>query len=90
MTLPSLSLPPLSPCCTETLDAGRIGIAAQALGIAQAALEAAVAYSQERHTMGTPISKHQLIQGKLSDMAMSLEAARLLTWRAASYKDAVR
>lgn len=74
----------------ETLDSGRIGIAAQALGIAQAALETAAAYSQERQSMGAPISKHQLVQGKLADMALRLESARLLTWRAASFKDAVR
>ena len=70
-----------------TLDGGRIGIAAQALGIAQAALDAAVAYSKERQAFGEPIAKLQGIQFKLADMAMRLEGARLLTWRAAMLKD---
>jgi butyryl-CoA dehydrogenase len=70
-----------------TLDGGRIGIAAQALGIGRAALEAAVAYSKERKTFGKPISGHQAIQFKLADMATQLEAARLLTWQAAALKD---
>jgi butyryl-CoA dehydrogenase len=98
-----------------TLDAGRIGIASQALGIAQASLELAAEYaqvlfflrffflffasavhnhqsssspsSQTRQTMGAPISKHQLIQAKLADMAVKVESARLLTWRAAKLKD---
>ncbi|OGQ21624.1 MAG: acyl-CoA dehydrogenase [Deltaproteobacteria bacterium RBG_16_71_12] len=70
-----------------TLDGGRIGIAAQALGIAQAALETAVAYAKERKAFGEPIAKLQAIQFKLADMAMRLEAARLLTWRAATLKD---
>jgi butyryl-CoA dehydrogenase len=72
----------------STLDGGRIGIAAQALGIAQAALEAAVEYAKERKAFGEPISKLQAIQFKLADMAMRVEAARLLTWRAATLKDA--
>ena len=71
-----------------TLDGGRIGIAAQALGIAQAALEASVGYSKERLAFGAPIEKLQAIQFKIADMALRLEAARLLTWRAASLKDA--
>jgi butyryl-CoA dehydrogenase len=71
-----------------TLDGGRIGIAAQALGIAQAALDAAVEYAKERKAFGEPIAKLQAIQFKLADMAMRLEASRLLTWRAASLKDA--
>lgn len=70
-----------------TLDGGRIGIAAQALGIAQAAFEAAVAYSQERQAFGGPISNLQAIQFKLADMATKIEGARLLTWRAAQMKD---
>ena len=70
-----------------TLDGGRIGIAAQALGIAQAAFEAAVAYSKEREAFGEPIAKLQAIQFKIADMALRIEAARLLTWRAASLKD---
>ena len=70
-----------------TLDGGRIGIAAQALGIARAALDAAVAYSKERRAFGKPIAQLQAIQFKLADMATELEAARLLTWRAAWLKD---
>ena len=70
-----------------TLDGGRIGIAAQALGIAQAALDAACGYALERQAFGAPIAKLQAIQFKIADMATRLEAARLLTWRAASLKD---
>jgi butyryl-CoA dehydrogenase len=70
-----------------TLDGGRIGIASQALGIAQAALEAAVDYAQERQAFGAPIAKLQAIQFKIADMAMRVEGARLLTWRAAILKD---
>jgi butyryl-CoA dehydrogenase len=70
-----------------TLDGGRIGIACQALGIARAALETSVAYSKERKAFGVTISNHQAIQFKLSDMAVELDAARLLTWRAAAMKD---
>lgn len=70
-----------------TLDAGRIGIAAQALGIAQAALNLAVEYSQQRTAFSQPISKLQAIQFKVADMATRLESARLLTWRAAETKD---
>lgn len=71
----------------KTLDDGRIGIAAQALGIAQASLECAVDYSQKRIAFGNPISKLQSIQNKIADMALRLESARLLTWRAAWLKD---
>jgi alkylation response protein AidB-like acyl-CoA dehydrogenase len=71
----------------STLDGGRIGIAAQALGIARAALEDATAYARERKTFGKPIAEHQAIQFKLADMATELDAARLLTWRAATLKD---
>lgn len=71
----------------STLDGGRIGIAGQALGIAQAALDAAVAYSKERLAFGSPISKLQGIQFKLADMATRLESSRMLTWQAASMKD---
>lgn len=71
----------------STLDGGRIGIAAQALGIARAALEDAVAYAGERKTFGKAIAQHQAIQWKLADMATELDAARLLTWRAAALKD---
>jgi butyryl-CoA dehydrogenase len=70
-----------------TLDGGRIGIAAQALGIAQAAFDAAVAYANERQAFGSPIANLQAIQFKLADMALRIEGARLLTWRAACLKD---
>jgi len=69
-----------------TLDGGRIGIAGQALGIAQASLECAIEYSQGRKAFNAPISKLQAIQFKLADMAMRVESARLLTHRAASLK----
>ncbi len=71
----------------STLDGGRIGIAAQALGIGRAALEAAVEYAKERKTFGKPIGHHQAIQFMLADMATHLDAARLLTWQAAMLKD---
>ena len=70
-----------------TLDGGRIGIATQALGIARAALEAAVAYAQEREQFGAPIASLQAIQWKLADMAQRIDAARLLIRRAAWLKD---
>ncbi|MCC6645571.1 MAG: acyl-CoA dehydrogenase family protein [Polyangiaceae bacterium] len=70
-----------------TLDGGRIGIASQALGIARAAYEKSVAYAKERKSFGKPIAEHQAIQFMLSDMATELDAARLLTLRAASMKD---
>ena len=70
-----------------TLDGGRIGIASQALGIARAALTAATAYAKERKSFGVPIAQHQAIQFMLADMATELDAARLLTWRAAALKD---
>jgi len=69
------------------LDAGRIGIAAQAVGIARAAYEAAVTYSQERVAFGSAIGSFQMIQAKIADMKTRLEAARLLTLRAAWAKD---
>ncbi|KAK7588266.1 hypothetical protein V9T40_005511 [Parthenolecanium corni] len=69
-----------------TLDAGRIGIAAQALGIAQASLDVAVDYAEKRTAFGTSILKLQSIQNKIADMALRLESARLLTWRAAVLK----
>jgi len=65
------------------LEAGRIGIAAQAVGIARAAYEASVEYARERKAFGTPIGTFQMIQSKLADMRTRLDAARLLTWRAA-------
>lgn len=71
----------------STLDGGRIGIAAQALGIARAAFEAAVGYSKERKSFDKPISEHQAIQFMLADMATELDAARLLIWRAAELKN---
>jgi butyryl-CoA dehydrogenase len=71
----------------HTLDGGRIGIASQALGIAQASLDLAKKYSQERTAFGKPISDKQAIQFMLADMATQIEAARLLTWRAAWLKD---
>ncbi|CAH3019382.1 unnamed protein product [Porites evermanni] len=71
-----------------TLDAGRIGIAAQALGIAQAALECAIDYAQKRVAFNQPISQFQGIQMKLADMEVRLQSARLLNWKAAMLKDA--
>ncbi len=71
----------------STLDGGRIGIAAQALGISAAAYEAARQYSLQREQFGRPIAKFQAIQWKIADMATRLEAARLLTYRAAWAKD---
>ncbi|KAJ7423731.1 Short-chain specific acyl-CoA dehydrogenase, mitochondrial [Willisornis vidua] len=71
----------------QTLDGGRIGIASQALGIAQAALDCAVDYAEKRMAFGSPITKLQAVQFKLADMAVALEGARLLTWRAAMLKD---
>jgi butyryl-CoA dehydrogenase len=70
-----------------TLDGGRIGIAGQALGIARAAFEEAVAYAKERKAFGQPIAQFQAIQFMLADMALELDAARLLTLRAAAAKD---
>ena len=71
----------------HTLDGGRIGIAAQALGIARAAYEDAGRYALDRKTFGQPIASHQSIQWKLADMATEIDAARLLTLRAATLKD---
>ncbi|MCC7535248.1 MAG: acyl-CoA dehydrogenase [Deltaproteobacteria bacterium] len=71
----------------KTLDGGRIGIAAQALGIARAAYEKAVAYAKERKAFGEPIANKQAIQFMLADMATELDAARLLVLRAAAMKD---
>ena len=72
----------------SNLEAGRIGIAAQSVGMARAALEAAVRYAQERHTFGRPLHEHQAVSFRLADMATELEAARQLVWHAASLKDA--
>ena len=71
----------------KTLDGGRIGIAAQAVGIGRAALEASLKYAAERRTFGMPICDHQVIRFKLADMAVEIDAARLLTLRAAALKD---
>ena len=71
-----------------TLDGGRIGIAAQAVGIAQAALEESIKYSKERVQFGRPIATKQAIQWMIADMASRIEAARLLLYRAAAAKDA--
>ncbi len=74
----------------KTLSGGRIGIAAQALGIAAGAFELATAYSKERKAFGKEIHKHQAIAFKLADMATDIDAARLLVYRAAADKDAGR
>jgi butyryl-CoA dehydrogenase len=73
-----------------TLDGGRVGIAAQAVGIAQAAFDEALAYAQERKQFGHALSEFQAIQFYLADMATELDAARLLTWKAAWAKDSGR
>lgn len=70
----------------QTLDGGRIGIAAQAVGIARASLEVSTKYAKERVQFGKPISDLQAIQWMLADMATQVDAARLLTWRAAAMK----
>jgi butyryl-CoA dehydrogenase len=70
-----------------TLDGGRIGIAAQAVGIAAGAYELALGYAKERKSFGVPIAQHQMVQWMLADMATSIDAARLLTLRAATLKD---
>ena len=72
--------------CMQTLDTGRIGIAAQGLGIAEGAMEEAIAYTKGRVQFGKPISKFQNTQFTFADMAMRIEAARLLTYQAASIK----
>ncbi len=72
------------------LEGGRIGIASQALGMARAAFEAALAYSKTRTSFGQPIFEHQAVQFKLADMATRIEAARQLIWHAAALKDAGR
>jgi alkylation response protein AidB-like acyl-CoA dehydrogenase len=72
----------------DALEVGRVNVAARGVGIAQRALELALRYSQERKTFGKPIAQHQAIQFKLADMATKLEAARLVTLKAARMKDA--
>jgi short/branched chain acyl-CoA dehydrogenase len=74
----------------HVLDIGRIGVAAMGVGLAQGALDQALAYARERRAFGQPISKFQAIQAKLADMATEIEAARLLTYKAARLKDAGR
>lgn len=74
----------------DALDTGRIGIAAQALGIAQAALEEGVRYATQRRQFGTPIGRHQAVGAMIADMATAVEAARLLVYRAAFLKDSGR
>jgi len=73
-----------------TLDGGRIGIAAQALGIAQRAFDLAVSYSKERVAFGKPIASKQAIQWMIADMGTRIEASRLLTWKAAAMKDQLK
>jgi butyryl-CoA dehydrogenase len=70
------------------LEGGRIGIAAQAVGMARAALDAALAYARERVAFGKPLTEHQAINFKLADMATQVEAARQLVWHAATLRDA--
>ena len=72
------------------LEGGRIGIAAQSIGMARAAFEAALAYSKQRESFGKPIFEHQALQFRLADMATQIEAARQLLWHAAVLKDAGR
>jgi alkylation response protein AidB-like acyl-CoA dehydrogenase len=72
----------------QTLDGGRISVSAMGLGLAQGALDEALAYAKERRAFGQPISKYQAIQIKLADISTEIEAARLLTYKAALEKDA--
>jgi alkylation response protein AidB-like acyl-CoA dehydrogenase len=76
------------PQMMDALEVGRVNVAARGVGIAQRALELALRYSQERKTFGKPIANHQAIQFKLADMATKIEAARLVTRKAANMKDA--
>ena len=72
----------------SALEGGRIGIAAQSIGMARSALEVALAYAKERQSFGVPILSHQAVGFRLADCATQLEAARQLTWHAASLRDA--
>ena len=72
----------------QTLDGGRISVSAMGVGLAQGALDEALAYAKERRAFGQPIGKYQAIQAKLADLSTEIEAARLLTYRAALEKDA--
>jgi short/branched chain acyl-CoA dehydrogenase len=74
----------------QTLDGGRIGVSAMGVGLAQGALDEALSYAKERVAFGKPISKYQAIQAKLADLSTEIEAARLLTYKAALEKDAGR
>jgi short/branched chain acyl-CoA dehydrogenase len=74
----------------QTLDGGRIGVAAMGVGLAQGALDEALAYAKERVAFGRPIASYQAIQAKLADISTEIEAARLLTYKAAALKDAGR
>jgi short/branched chain acyl-CoA dehydrogenase len=71
----------------QTLDGGRIGVSAMGVGLAQGALDEALAYAKQRRAFGQPISKFQTIQAKLADLSTEIEAARLLTYKAAVLKD---
>jgi alkylation response protein AidB-like acyl-CoA dehydrogenase len=71
-----------------TLDGGRIGIAAQAVGIAAGAFQRSVAYARERKAFGVPIGQHQMVQWMIADMATAIDGARLMTLKAAALKDA--
>jgi butyryl-CoA dehydrogenase len=75
------------PLAMWALQGGRVAIAAQALGIGEAALAEAVGYAKKRETFGQPIASYQAIQWMLADMATELQAARMLTWKAADAKD---
>jgi len=72
----------------SNLEAGRIGIAAQAVGMARAALDASIVYARERVSFGKPIADHQAVNFRLADMAVQVEAARQLIWHAATLRDA--
>ena len=74
----------------DAVDLGRVNVAARACGISIRAFELAVAYAQQRKTFGKPIAEHQAIQFKLADMATKVEAARLLTLKAARMKDTAK
>jgi alkylation response protein AidB-like acyl-CoA dehydrogenase len=76
------------PIALGALDGGRIGIGAQAVGMARAAFDAALAYARERTSFGKPLTEHQAVNFKLADMATEIEAARQLVWHAACLRDA--
>jgi hypothetical protein len=70
------------------LEGGRIGIAAQSVGMARAALDAAIVYARERRTFGKPIAEHQAVSFRLADMATQVDVARQMVWHAAALRDA--